>query len=196
MPRTPLPCHIQARLPDLAVKLAAILGPLAAAVAAGFLRRPALVGLIPALWRRLTHVARRFAAVRGAAAPGKAEGVRQRPMRAMAVVALVRLPTRRGWLVEALGYQAAGYASQLAHLLAQPEMRAVLDAAPGFGRVLRPICWMLGIARQQATSAVELAAVTAGGTARRLDPPWPPAPKPAPPPAPWEVPVLQMQHWG
>ena len=117
-------------------------------------------------------------------------------MRAMAVVALVRLPTRRGWLVEALGYQAAGYASQLAHLLAQPEMRAVLDAAPGFGRVLRPICWMLGIARQQATSAVELAAVTAGGTARRLDPPWPPAPKPAPPPAPWEVPVLQMQHWG
>jgi len=195
----PLPSKLQADLPGLAAQLAAILVPLAAAIAAGFLRRPALVGLIPLLWRRLTHVARRFAAVRGVA-----ERPRQPVLRRAVVlehktapVAGPRLPGRRGWVVEALGYQAANYASQLAHLLATPEMRAAIDAAPGFGRVLRPVCWMLGIARQQATSAGELAAVQADGTVRqRVDPPWPPAPKRVKPAAPWELPVLQMERWG
>ena len=44
------------------------------------------------------------------------------------------------------GYHAAGFGCQLQHLLSDPEMVALISAAPQqMGRVLRPLCWMLGI---------------------------------------------------
>ena len=57
----------------------------------------------------------------------------------------VRLPSGRGWLVRALGYEAAGYGSQLAALLAEPELQALLTTVPAAGRILRPLCRMLGV---------------------------------------------------
>ena len=59
--------------------------------------------------------------------------------------ARVRLPGRAGWLVREFGWEMAGFGSQLQHLLGQPEMQAVLAARPGVGRILRPICRMLGV---------------------------------------------------
>ena len=47
--------------------------------------------------------------------------------------------------MRALGYEAAGYGSQLAALLAEPELQALLLAAPAAGRILRPLCRMLGV---------------------------------------------------
>ena len=55
----------------------------------------------------------------------------------------VRLPCGQGWLVKALGWEAAGYGCQLTALLAEPEMLALMQALPGVGRVLRPLCRML-----------------------------------------------------
>ena len=55
------------------------------------------------------------------------------------------LPRKFGWLVIAGKHQAAGYASQLQHLMAEPEMAALLDAAPQARRVLRPLCRALAI---------------------------------------------------
>lgn len=54
------------------------------------------------------------------------------------------LPRRRG-LAAAGGFEIRGYASQLAHLLNQPEMAAILAADPRFGRAVRPLCHLLRI---------------------------------------------------
>ena len=55
------------------------------------------------------------------------------------------LPRRFGWLVHLVGYQAAGHASQLAHLLDDPEMVALVRDVPQARRILAPLCRMLGV---------------------------------------------------
>lgn len=55
------------------------------------------------------------------------------------------LPRRFGWLISLVPYEAAGFASQLRHLLADPEMAALLAASPRMIRLLRPLCRMLGV---------------------------------------------------
>ena len=52
---------------------------------------------------------------------------------------------RFGWLVRAVGYEAAGFGSQLRAVLETPEMVALLAACPEAGRVLRPLCRALAI---------------------------------------------------
>ena len=59
--------------------------------------------------------------------------------------ATVVLPRRFGWLVDLVGYQAAGRGSQLAHLLADPEMVALVHDVPQARRILAPLCRMLGV---------------------------------------------------
>jgi hypothetical protein len=54
-------------------------------------------------------------------------------------------PGRFGWLVRAASWHAAGYGSQLAHVLRQPEMVALLLASPQARRILRPVCRMLAV---------------------------------------------------
>ncbi len=53
------------------------------------------------------------------------------------------LPTARGWLVRALGPEAAACATQLEALLAEPAAAELLALAPSAGRILRPIARML-----------------------------------------------------
>ena len=57
---------------------------------------------------------------------------------------VVRLPRKLGWLIALLGYEAAGYGSQLRHLLTQPGVAAALAACARSRRILRPIGRMLG----------------------------------------------------
>ena len=54
-------------------------------------------------------------------------------------------PGRFAWLVRVAGYQAAGYGSQLRHILEQPEMVDLLKASPQAARILQPVCRMLAI---------------------------------------------------
>jgi hypothetical protein len=75
------------------------------------------------------------------------------------------LPTGRGWLVLALGYEAAGYASQLQALLAEPAAARLLAAAPTAGRILRPLARMLAIGAFTLRSRPARAAPAA-------EPPW------------------------
>jgi hypothetical protein len=60
------------------------------------------------------------------------------------VITPPRLPRVDGWLVW-LVPEASVYGSQLQHMLADPEMKALLAASPQAGRILRPLCRMLGI---------------------------------------------------
>eukprot|EP01037_Dinobryon_pediforme_P005499 gene5499-5554_t len=58
----------------------------------------------------------------------------------------VRMPRRFGWLVGLVGHEAAGRGSQLAFLLNEPEMRALMIEVPQARRILAPVCRMLGVA--------------------------------------------------
>ena len=63
----------------------------------------------------------------------------------------IRLPHHFGWLpplapADATHSAAATYTRYLQHLLADPEMVALIAQAPqAMSRVLRPLCWMLGV---------------------------------------------------
>ena len=129
--------------PELVQRLGWIVAGLAAVVARRFLKEPKFFALIIPLWSWLGRSGRRFGRVKvqPVAVTVRAVMPRVGKVRARGV----RLPSRRGWLVRALGYEAAGYGSQLAALLAEPELQALLLATPAAGRILRPLCRMLGV---------------------------------------------------
>ena len=134
----------------LAARLGLIVGGLAALVARRFLKEPQFFALIVPLWGWLGRVGRRFAvAIARPAVVRRRSAAASRVNAPVAAVAarpaVVRLPSGHGWLVRALGWEAAGYGSQLQALLAEPEMQALLDAVPAVGRALRPLGRMLGV---------------------------------------------------
>jgi hypothetical protein len=55
------------------------------------------------------------------------------------------LPRRFGWLRALLRPEAQGPMVGSHYLLQQPEMKAIMAAAPQVGRILRPFCHLLGI---------------------------------------------------
>ncbi len=55
-----------------------------------------------------------------------------------------RLPHKLGWLVAMLGWE-VNLSNLLQKLLADPEMQELLRNAPQAGRLLRPLCRMLGV---------------------------------------------------
>ena len=65
----------------------------------------------------------------------------------------LRLPGRRAWLLhvtEHVRLAAAVCGGQLQHQFADPDFEKFLQAAPQAGRILRPLCHMLGIDAPQA----------------------------------------------
>ena len=130
--------------PELVQRLGWIVAGVAALVARRFLREPKYFALIIPLWGWLGRSGRRFGRVRAEARP-RVEAVRRVRGVATPRATGVRLPSGRGWLVRALGWEAAGYGSQLAALLAEPELQALLTTVPAAGRILRPLCRMLGV---------------------------------------------------
>jgi len=68
-------------------------------------------------------------------------------------------PRRFGWLVRLASYHAAGYGCQLREILGQPEMVALLVAAPQAARILRPVCRMLAVETSLLRPRLEGAAV-------------------------------------
>ena len=131
------------RAPDFAARLGVILAGLAALIARRFLRDPFRAALIVPLWKHITRAARRL----DRAFARLAAGLSPRPSRPHAAGPRRRsvLPTRRGWLVVALGSEAAAYASQLKFLLAEPEAPAALANSLAARRTLAPIRRMLGL---------------------------------------------------
>jgi hypothetical protein len=55
------------------------------------------------------------------------------------------LPRRFGWLRALLSPPAQGYAVAFQFMLEEPEMKAIMAAAPQVGRIIRPLCHILGI---------------------------------------------------
>ena len=88
------------------------------------------------------------------------------------------LPRKFGWLVQAGGYHAAGFGSQLQTVLGTPEMVALLATSAQAQRMLRPLCRAL---------AVELPWVR--GEARKARQTQPRIRKARPKPEPFRIPL-------
>ena len=121
-------------------RLSTILAALAALVAARLLHHPTLARHIIPLWTYLRHLAPRVERALtnpppSRPRPSRAGHPRPRPT--------WRLPTSPAWLVRVLGSEAACYASQLRHLLAEPGAQALLVATPLAQRRLLPLVHIL-----------------------------------------------------
>ncbi len=171
-----------AAAPELIRQLRLIFAGLVDLIARRFLRDPACVALLVPLCLRLRRALGRLERALLRPAGGIVAGVRRRGPVKVAVAPTrpaVRLPGGFGWLVRRLGWEAAGYGSQLAHLLEDPAMRAALQALPAVGRILRPIARMLGVTPpakvvpQSEGQEVEVSPVAA----EYADAPCPPPPK-------------------
>ena len=148
--------------PELARRFAWIMAGLGALIARRFLKMPHLTRFTVQLWTYLNRSVRRFhraltrkpgkagakrvraGCADGAQADSTADGA-QADSTDGAQVRPVALPSQRGWIVRELGWEAAAYMAALETLLAEVATRASLAAAPGTGRILRPICRMLGV---------------------------------------------------
>jgi hypothetical protein len=104
------------------------------------------------LWKRIAFLNRRIATLAERFAAGRNVTPRKRlrppaetaasPGDRLATPARLRLPNKPGWLITQ-AIQFACYAEQFRHLLDDPEMIALLDAAPQIKRHLRPILRLL-----------------------------------------------------
>ena len=128
--------------------------------------------LFVALHTFLSSRIRRFASL---VARVRAGTIRTRPSRPYSVRAsrppAYYLSHRRGWLLPVIP-GAISYASQLSHLLAQPDMAELIARAPTLGRLLRPLAHML---------AMDLPAALQRPAPVRAARPKPEKPKPTPP---------------
>ena len=144
----PLALRLHARLGKMMQEFAALVAHLAAFGADAPSRaprrkpapRPAAAAPIPEdAAQDPSHWAAAAAAAAIAATPGAAPP--SPPPRAPRPP---RLPNNFGWL-PGLSTSVGIGASQLRHLLTDPELLAVLHTSPALVRMLRPLCWMLGV---------------------------------------------------
>ena len=154
----------------LAERFARFISGLRVAMVAGAGRNPVLLNLAARLWNRLTEAAERFAAIAAhplarfrrrapeqaplPAAPLPADALPAAPLPAAPAPADAPptrpapprriLPTTYGWLAR-MAPETVPSGIEFAHLLALPEMTALLTTAPRLWRVLRPFCRMFAI---------------------------------------------------
>lgn len=143
---------------EVAARLESILAPLLLVVVA---HSRILGHLTLPLWTRISRARQLFARLLARLAAGRAprpSGARTRRARpapppapdgsggvAIGASPVPALSRRFAWVVLRIGYQAAGLASQLNHLLQQPGAAEAIAASPGAARSMRPLCRMLGI---------------------------------------------------
>jgi hypothetical protein len=135
--------------PGLAQTFGLIIGGLRRAIAARITTDRSLGPLISLICGQLERMANRFAALVARVEAGTLRPPRRRPARPTPPgegplpERPPSLPRKYAWLIRLVPYEAAGFASQLQHQLATPEMQALIEAAPQAGRILRPLCRLL-----------------------------------------------------
>ncbi len=127
--------------------MAMIVQSLRDAIAAHAARDRTTVALAWLVWPYLHRLAVRFAALAARVRAGRVVARATGRVRAAPVVQRLRLPALPqgfGWLAR-LAPSILPLRSQVCHLLGDPELAALLAAAPQAARILRPLCRMLGI---------------------------------------------------
>lgn len=142
-------------------RLADLIAWLAACVAAQGHRRRLAGPLVVAIWTRLHRIAARFRVIAATPIPPP-RPERTEPAAADTIPAPdspppagraprhpPTMPYSARWLLRLIP-DAAASLSQLEALLQDPQMAALLAADPRLGRILRALCWMLGVRRSLA----------------------------------------------
>ena len=148
MSRPPSPPQaLSAPAAELLALVGAVMENLKTLIATRFLRIPHLLPLITPLWKRLNRIHRRLkrALELGIATPRQQVSRAGAPRPRATITTAPALPQKFGWLIWALGWQAAGYAGHLEHIFRRPEILALVAACPRAARVLRPITRMLAL---------------------------------------------------
>ena len=122
-----------------------ILRNLAALIARRFLHHPLHAAVTVPLWQHLTRAALRLDRLLARLAAGPLPPPRPRASTHSGPRHRPAFPATSGWLIRALGAEAAIYAAQLESLLADPEAADLL-ACTAARRTLAPIRRMLGLA--------------------------------------------------
>jgi hypothetical protein len=145
---------------SVAASLKLILDGLQAAIAAKIADYPVTAEMVMFLWKRVNRVKNRFLALAALIAAGKIpreRGSKPRPRKRGGAVGADGINWRKwlpmsrfAWLCRLMPslanhFGAAQFAEQLRHQLGRAEMRALLAATPKTGRLLAPLCFMLGI---------------------------------------------------
>ena len=146
----PLPLSVQAYLPDFSRRFTLILHQPGQDHRAPLPARPASTAPSSSRWSPASTTSVSVSSAswpasppafpRAPAAPVPAARTAQPPN-----ASAPRCPTGRGWLVRALGYEAALCATQLEAVLAEAGAIELLSAAPSLGRILRPIQHILSL---------------------------------------------------
>ena len=155
-----------------------ILRNLAALIARRFLHHPLHAALIIPLWQHLTRAALRLDRLLVRLAAGPLPPPRPRAGNHSGARRKSAFPTTNGWLIRALGAEAATYAAQIEALLADPEAADLL-ACTAARRTLAPIRRMLGLPPARPSRPI----TPASALPRSPAPPrkTPPRPDPIPP---------------
>jgi len=174
----------------LSDRFALVIDGLCRATAARIAVNRAMGPLIILIWQRLRRIAARFASLNARVRAGTLRAPRHRTAAPRKPRSRNRLPENFAWLVR-LVPEAANYGGQLQQLLSDPEMQALLAAAPEAGRILRPLCRML--------AAQPTPALLPPPPARRAPPvarpTKPKAPRRAPPDLPPDPPGMIWGRW-
>ena len=164
------------------ITFTAILSDLQAAIAVVAARERTLTVLLVAVWGRIARMRTRLERL---IARWRA-GIVQAPRKSRAdearasVRARAAFPTAPAWLLVQV-QAAASYRAQLEHLLSQAECAEFLAAVPQAGRILRPLCRMLGIG-------------VAAAAPRKPPPVWaPPVAQPPAAPPPGDAPPAETR---
>lgn len=126
-----------------------ILGGISRAVAAKGGRDHAAGPLVILICNRLNRIVTRLLALAAQVAAGTLRAPRVACRRRETAATpreppRLRLPRGFGWLIREVR-ETVQYGGQVSHILDDPEMLALLAAAPQAGRILRPLCRMMAI---------------------------------------------------
>jgi len=168
-----IPAPVSAYAPEFARRLGIILRMLADIVARRLVREPRFIALVVPLWRRINRATHRFERLMAGLAAGRLPKRRRSGHGGPRPRQPNPLPRGRGWLVRVLGHEAAGCASQLQALLAEPEAAGLLALVPAAARIIRPLSRMLGPgARDRPLRAIQAAAGQYCALPPALSPEW------------------------
>jgi hypothetical protein len=135
--------------PNLPARFAAAIDLLCRGLAASLPKHWDAAPLALPAWTRLRRLLARFAALVAAVEAGRFRAARRTTTaasRPRPAAPAIRLPGGPGWLLRlAPALETRLGRAQVESLLGDPELRALLAQAPQAGRILRPLCHMLGI---------------------------------------------------
>jgi hypothetical protein len=101
--------------------------------------------LIVLAWNRVARLANRFLSLARRLSEGPLPPARHRPAAPRPAAAPAWRTRHIAWLLRLMRAEVAACAGALEHFLALPEMADLVHAAPQAGRIVRPLCGILGV---------------------------------------------------